>query len=101
MHAGAGLELPELRAGARVERREPAVVAADEHEAAAGGERAAVALLGPAIAPNELVGGHVDGREDAGTRRRSVARNAAEIALALRRRMEVLAAALEVSDHRR
>ena len=49
VHAGAGLELPELLAGRRVERGEAPVVAADEQQPAAGRERAAVALLGPLV----------------------------------------------------
>ena len=78
VHAGAGLELPELLAGGRVERGEPAVVAADEQQPAGGRERAAVALLGPLVAPRELVGGDVERGEDAGARDARERRRAAE-----------------------
>ena len=71
VHAGAGLKLPELRAGRRVERRQPAIVAADEQQAAAGRQRAAVALLRPLIAPRQLVRRHVERRDDAGARARA------------------------------
>ena len=72
VHAGAGLELPELLAGRRVERGEAAVVAADEQQPAGGRERAAVALLGPLKTPRELVRRHVERRDDAGARRVNV-----------------------------
>src|SRR5690606_8076034 len=49
VHAGARLELPELRAVARIERRQAAVVAADEYEPAAGRDGAAVARLRPVL----------------------------------------------------
>src|SRR5690606_6909987 len=65
VHAGARLELPELRAVARIERRQAAVVAADEYEPAAGRDGAAVARLRPVLLPHELVRAHVERGEDA------------------------------------
>jgi hypothetical protein len=56
-------ELPERPAVRLVERREPAVVAADEQQAAGRDDGAAVADLAPLLAP-ELVRREVERREN-------------------------------------
>src|SRR5262249_42760457 len=60
VHPRARLDLPELLAVARVERREPAVGAAHEHEPARGRDRPRVARLCPVLLPDELVRAHVE-----------------------------------------
>src|SRR5207344_839744 len=82
VHAGARLEFPKLRAVARVERREPAVVAAHEHEAAGRRDRAAVALLGPVLPPSDRVGAQVYRAEHAELAERRGAEDSGRVALA-------------------
>ena len=59
------VELPELLAGARVERLEPAVALAVEHEVAGRGEHAADQRLRRLRLPRDLAGVEVDGDEPA------------------------------------
>src|SRR5262249_13938631 len=87
MHAGAGLEFPELLPRCGVERGEPPVVAADEQQSTASGKDPAVALLRPLITPCKLVRGHIERSNDAGAGSPGVRSRAAEVTGARTRRL--------------
>src|SRR5690606_32517145 len=87
VHAGAGLELPELLAGRRVKRGEPAVVAADEEQSPGRRDDAAVAGVGPMLLPDEAIRAHVERREHAVARQRGREERSADIERSRRRRL--------------
>src|SRR6185503_1809827 len=65
VHAAIRLKLPELAAVGFVERSEAAIVTTDKDEPPTSHDGAAVALIHPLLAPDELVGSDVDHRKHA------------------------------------